>query len=146
MPRILLGSGVLSWPASERRSDRYGVVGLASDASPEARFLPLVLCRATRRRGALLVEIVTTRASHHVGDLFHGFFPSTPTVGEEIGLGVGTLFYETAEREVITATPTQTCCYVGLKPSEERAHFWLDPPALYRCHDQTVNLYFIPEE
>ena len=31
-----------------------------------------------------------------------------------------------------------------VKPDDDRETFWLDPKALYRCHQQTLVLWFRP--
>jgi hypothetical protein len=85
------------------------------------------------QKGKLIAEVIATRKSSHIGDLFHGFFPTTPNIGEEIELGEGTLFYEPGEYFA-----------VGLKPDDNRETFWLIPQNLYRVHEQTVKLFFLP--
>jgi hypothetical protein len=84
------------------------------------------------QRGRLVAEVLATRPSTHPGDLFHGWHPTTPEVGERIQLGVGTLFFE------------ELWEVAGLRPDDGRETFWLDPPALYRAHEQTVRLVFEP--
>lgn len=59
-----------------------------------------------------------------------------PTVGDQITLGTGTLF--------VAASP-DGITEIGLTPDDARAHDWLDPHALYRCHSQTVRLEFRPD-
>jgi hypothetical protein len=81
------------------------------------------------QRGSLVVEVLETRESTHIGDLFRGFFPSTPQVGEVIRLGSGAVFVEPGEISTI-----------GLLPDDHRTSDWLDPQALYRAHEQTVRL------
>ena len=73
-----------------------------------------------------------TRESNHIGDLFHGFMPKTPEIGEVIELGEGNVFYDIDEFGE----------NIGLKPSDNRKTFWLNPKMLYRCHSQTVDVYF----
>ena len=138
---ILIGTGSLSWDGYERRSDRYGTIGVYSVDSLGKKiteganlFLP-ALKKWEGKKGQLRAEVVETRKSTHIGDLFHGFFPTTPTKGEIILLGEGTLFLETSIHFMA----------VGLKPDDGRDIFWLNPEALYRAHEQTVNLFFIPE-
>jgi hypothetical protein len=77
--------------------------------------------------------VTETRESGHIGDLFHGFAPSMPDVGEVVDLGVGIL---DAERVEWCDDPT-----IVLKPGDGREHFWYDPRKLYRLHDQTVDLF-----
>lgn len=120
-----LGVGVLSWPGGERVGDRYGLVGLF----PEGMSKPLELSHSAEGHiGVLVAEVVETRESSHIGDLFHGFSPSKSPVGERIVLGHGKVFYEGP--------------YVGLVPLQARERFWLDPKSLYRVHDHVVRLFF----
>jgi hypothetical protein len=147
MTEHLIGRGGVSWPSAERRSDRYGLVGLLGvfpidvdsalwqgvepgTSYPTGEYLPLPLsvARLAGRRGTLVATVVETRASGHCGDLFRGIYPSTPTVGERITLGTGTLFVDDG-------------C-VGVRPDDGRESDWLDPRALYRAHAQTVVLTF----
>jgi hypothetical protein len=134
MPEYLLGEGILNWPAMERRSDRYGYVHLSPDVIPldfssdeEPSYIPL---KRYQGKGKLIARILKTRQSQHIGDLCRGIFPTTPDVGEEICLGEGRLHYEDHN--------------VGLKPLKPRHTDWLDPHMLYRCHEQTVQLVFMP--
>jgi hypothetical protein len=134
MTDVILGTGILNWPSVERRSDRYGYVHLYTDVIPldvstqdDPTYVSLT---QTQGKGQLIARILATRQSQHIGDLFRGFFPSTPTVDEEIILGTGTVDYEGYE--------------VGLRPCPHRETDWLDPRQLYRCHEQTVQLLFRP--
>jgi hypothetical protein len=136
---VTLGVGRLTWSASERVHDRYGTVWLMPDVdgcdSLTLGWVPAVrLDRALRgQRGQLRAEVLATRRSTHVGDLTHGWQPTTPAVGEVVVLGAGELFFEPGWE-------------VGLRPGDGRATFWLDPRALYRVHEQTVRLWFEPGE
>ncbi len=76
--------------------------------------------------------MLEARKSEHIGDLFRGFFPETPEVGEEIILGEGSVFYMQEDDRI----------YIGLKPNDGREKDWLDPKKLYRAHAQYVELYF----
>lgn len=126
--KLLVGKGQLSWNRGERVSDRYGSVRLYdSHGGP----VPLET-ELTRLKGRLVAKILEARRSTHIGDLFRGLFPSTPDVGEEILLGKGMVFYLDDGRAI------------GLEPEEPRDSDWLNPKALYRAHDQTVELYFEP--
>ena len=142
--RIMLGRGRLNWPGSERRSDRYGLVTLLSPPPDGTQrggpmpvygaTLPWAVALPVGRRGRLIAVAVETRESEHIGDLFRGIGPTTPDVGEEIVLGAGEVFAQEIEG-----------LYVGLRPDDGRDSDWLDPRALYRAHDQTVDLFFEPE-
>lgn len=145
--RILLGRGVLNWPSSERRSDRYGLISLspksggylgANDIEPESEaseYSAIESGKYAEQKGTMLATVLETRQSGHIGDFFRGIFPVTPKVGDEIELGSGTLFYQSTE-------------YgdggVGVKPDDGRDSDWMNPRNLYRCHDQTVALWFLP--
>jgi hypothetical protein len=137
MEPTLLGTGVLTWAKAERISDRYGAVYLmeeggnsrdGGDPKPYQAEVP------ADTFGALMVKVTEARESTHVGDMFRGIFPSTPEVGGWITLGIGFLFYTTCD----DARP------VGLKPEDGRVSDWLDPHALYRAHEQSVELWFQP--
>jgi len=127
---IELGIGVLNWPRSERVSDRYGTVHLLDEAGPAAEQL-LLKELPEGQTGSLIAEVLESRKSTHIGDLFRGIFPSTPEVGAKIILGHGKLFYNGN--------------HVGLQPEDDREKDWLDPHALYQVHEQTVKLIFVPE-
>jgi hypothetical protein len=126
---VLLGKGVLNWRAFERRTDRYGAVCLYKDHSGSDVTVPFVKIEGF---GKLVAIIKENRTSTHIGDLFHGFFPEKPKVGEVIELGEGNIFYEVDEYGET----------VGLQPKNGRVIFWLNPQLMYRCHGQTVELYF----
>jgi len=126
---IVLGRGVLSWYPIERISDRYGSVVLYGnvDGSDQSTF---DIGRFAGKTGSLIAVVFETRKSHHVGDLFRGFRPSTPEIGEAIVIGNGSLF----------VSDDRKC--VGLEPDDGRKVDWLDPESLYRAHHQTVDLIF----
>jgi hypothetical protein len=122
-----LGTGVLTWDGGERRSDRYGTVYLLD--SPDSEVSVRLAQIKEGAHGELVVLVMETRKSRHIGDLFHGIAPRTPRVGQEITLGAGTLFYADSGK-------------VGLKPDDGREDQWLDMRALYDAHEQTVTLFF----
>ncbi|HEY9296449.1 MAG TPA: hypothetical protein VIQ31_08760, partial [Phormidium sp.] len=64
--RRLLGGGELSWNVDERRSDRYGSVGLFSGDNTKRLEKALEL---QGTYGQLVAEVVETRKSTHIGDL-----------------------------------------------------------------------------
>ncbi len=128
---IELGQGQLWWPRFERQSDRYGTVFLLT--GPDAEDYVSFENAPVGQPGRLVAIVVETRRSEHCGDIARSLAPVTPTVGEEITLGAGTLFTDTdADLGIPTA--------VGLAPDDNRDADWLDPRALYRCHNQTVRL------
>lgn len=139
MSAVELGTGRLSWPRAERVGDRYGVVMLMVDGDSLSE--PTGYIRPANppigQRGRLVAEVLETRESTHIGDLFRGLFPETPEVGERIVLGNGTFFTEDTDWGALT---------MGLEPHEPRHSDWLDPVALYRAHEQTVRLTFEPED
>ena len=128
---MIVATGLLSWPRLERISDRYGSVQIIDGDGKSV----LDVEGLVGKRGTLVVRILETRQSRHIGDLFRGIGPSMPEVGEEIVLGNGTVFFD-------------DCGYynsVGLAPDDGRDCDWLDPKMLYRCHEQTVELQFVEE-
>jgi hypothetical protein len=139
---IMIGAGRLTWTGSERRSDRYGYVFLinSGDSTTKGTDWSEMVVRPEHLglRCRLLAHVIETRQSSHIGDLFHGVYPSTPEIGDTILLGVGLL-------SVISGREGKPL--VGLMPfDDDRSHMWLDIKALYRCHEQTVQLYYEPLE
>lgn len=129
---IKLGAGVLSWSRDERVSDRYGAVMLMTESHTPS---PIRNCGLIGgEKGRLVVQIAETRKSTHIGDLCRGLVPTTPKVGQLIELGSGTLFFDSCDNY-------QT---IGLRPSRARDSDWLNPHALYNCHEQVVSLWFVP--
>lgn len=136
--QVVVGRGRLTWDAGERRSDRYGYVYLInsgdSKSAGPADYAALNVQEKHIGLGVRLLAVVTeTRRSTHIGDLYHCIFPTTPDVGETVVLGTGTL---TVGRNCEGAPA------IGVKPSDERQVMWLDIYALYRCHEQTVELRY----
>lgn len=142
MEQQQIGEGVLTWRATERRSDRYGSVYLIPEGAnsfsrtPSPSLVnPAMTAKFDGRKGELIAVVTANRESTHIGDLFRGFAPSKPEIGEIINLGKGVLFTETAPEGGIT---------VGLRPDDSRDHDWLNIKSLYRAHEQSVKLYFHP--
>lgn len=137
---ILIGYGALSWPRYERVSDRYGYISLF-DSDSEDRVISAgahldikKITELVNQTGRLVAKVIEARKSTHIGDLFRGFSPTKPKKEEEIELGTGKLSH-------LVQDGIDT---VGLKPEDGREEDWLNPERLYRAHEQTVNLYFIP--
>lgn len=124
--KILLGTGILNWDRGERVSDRYGFVKLFTAIGSDETLLFDTIHKD--KNGRLIAEVIQTRKSDHIGDMFHGVFPVTPDVGESIVLGEGNL---TVDDDA-----------VGLTPADGRETLWLDINKLYRAHLQTIKLYF----
>lgn len=135
---VELGTGRLTWPRAERVGDRYGVVMLMADGDSMTETSHYInpTDPPVDRRGRLVAEVLETRDSTHIGDLFRGLFPETPEIGERIALGEGTFFTEDTDYGAIT---------MGLAPDDDRTSDWLDPRNLYRAHEQTVRLFFIED-
>jgi hypothetical protein len=137
--KTLIGYGILGWLGSERRSDRYGTVSLFDGDSNDKKLIakPIIhleeIKKLVGKKGKLEVEVLHTRQSTHIGDLFRGFSPSTPKKGQRLTLGEGKLF-----TELVEGINT-----VGLRPDDGRDSDWLQPEQLYKAHEQTVNLYFV---
>lgn len=132
-----VGTGIFTWHASERRTDRYGYFFLhpsnyeetayvLSDVNADA--LAEMECRKVR----IVCRVLESRTSGHIGDLFHGIFPTKPDVGEVVDLGVGVLDLVPPTERIGTQ--------IGLIPDDGREHFWIDPNKLYHLHDQTVEV------
>ena len=136
MSAHVLGIGQVNWPRSERVSDRYGVVGLYGDAHWQSGTMisdELDTRGIVGRVGTLCAVVLETRKADHIGDLFHGWLPGGAQVGDVIDLGVGRFFGERNEHGY----------FVGVEPADGRRSLWLDGPALYKCHSQTVRLEFV---
>lgn len=127
MNNKILGTGRLNWRRHERIGDRYGSICLMYNEDNGTFDLPKYT-----GFGKLIATVKETRDPIHIGDLFHGFFPQKPEIGDVIELGEGDIFYDNDEYGDM----------VGLKPKDNRETFWLGPKALYRCHNQTVELSF----
>ena len=128
---LLLGEGVLFWSSVERQTDRYGFVYLSTTPTENAERVPLFVADSAGEYGLLVAEIVESRQSPHMGDTFRHIFPERPELGEIIELGNG----------VCRVGDDHT---VGIEPEDDRAIDWMNPAALYRCHCQTVRLFFVP--
>ena len=136
-----IGTGTLTWMRSERITDRYGAVYLIPDgynslsrAAPPSLIEHEVVKTRVGEKGRLIAEVVETRESTHIGDVFRGLYPRTPKRGDRLVLGTGTFFSE-RNSEGLT---------IGVKPDDGRDSDWLDPRALYDAHEQTVTLFFEP--
>ena len=130
--------GILSWPAVERRSDRYGMIGLSSanyhgTATSSVELNLHELAKWTGFKVHIIARVIEARESGHVGDLFRQIFPSIPKVGEVVDLGSGFL---------IVGGQQEDMRVFGLRPEDGRKTDWFDPKKLYRLHDQTVELEF----
>lgn len=145
----LVARGVLNWNREERITDRYGAVhfnasrpdwgkdfagNAVEDLGAEVECLNEDSA-LVGRRGRLHALVVEARDSGHIGDFFRGVGPTRPEVGELVLLGEGTLFVEPREEDM--GSPA-----IGLRPVDGRESDWLDIRALYRCHEQTVEVYF----
>lgn len=118
----ILGTGLLSWPSTERIAGRYGIValfrlGISNEGESGLQGLPwnVDVASLVGKHGALVAYLED---------------------GQGVSLGTGTFFTEQA----------YGLTYVGLKPDEPREEDWLDPMQLhkvdaYMCR-QSVELYF----
>jgi len=134
-----IGYGIFSWSVDERRTNRYGSFHLANESFSGNDHVTVELNRKAldqflRKRVRLVCEVVESRASGHIGDMFLGVKPSQPPVGEKVEVGVGLLDIELCEWE-------KTITEILLRPGDARNELWIDPRKLYRLHDQTVGLY-----
>ncbi len=128
--RELIGSGILIWDREERRSNRYGSVALMNTLTSETAVS--LITKSENQHGRLVAVVKEARQSHHIGDRSHKVFPSMPSIGEEVVLGEGTVFFKKSELGHV----------VGLRPDDGRDQLWLDIQGLYRVHEQTVDLFF----
>lgn len=141
--KTLIGIGMLTWCAGERRADTYSRVWLMPEGT--GNFEHMISNRVdddvaktlVGKTGKLIANVIKTRESHHIGDMFHGIFPETPEVGEEVVLGEG----------VFEANNTYNIFTVGVRgePIDPDEEWVMDPRKLYRVHDQTVELYFVED-
>lgn len=125
-----IASGTLNWRGAERRTDRYGAICLMDPLRMDEAAIEAL----AGRRVTIRATVLEARKSRHIGDLFRGIRPTTPTVGEVVDLGAGEFF---TERDQWGLT-------FGLLPDDGRDTDWFDPRKLYRLHDQVVALAFIP--
>ena len=148
---VVLGVGVLNWNRAERVTDRYGYVYLLPEfggyegaecggKEPLHQAVNKSAVTLNGRRGALVAHVLKTRKSGHMGDFFHGVSPVTPKEGEEIVLGTGSF-----TAEVQKDPGDEPKVWVGIEPDDHRKNLKLDIKALYRAHDQTVRLEFVPD-
>lgn len=135
----ILGTGILTWPRNERRTDRYGYVhliarGQTSLTDDSDNLLDVNVARkASGRTGTIIAHVLEVRTSTHIGDLFRKIYPTQPELNEDIVLGTGILDLET----------NKACGpIVGLRPILMRDFDWLSPKQLYRAHEQFVELRF----
>lgn len=139
---------MLTWQSSERVGDRYGAIYFAetgcamppgfgdTPANQSSWTLDQAAIDASvGKRGTLRAIAIETRESPHIGDMFHGVVPTTPDVGETMVLGTGTLGLDGAPAE-------DSSIQFLLRPADGRSTLWMDIRALYRCHEQTVQLWF----
>lgn len=139
MEQQLIAIGIFMWTGPERRSDRYGMVYPSNENFEETHNMRVSFDRQLAesfvgKNVKLSCKVLETRQSGHAGDQHLGLFPETPEIGEMIELGIGPFHMEPnpyAERGFS----------IGIKPSDGRSEFWLDPKPWYRLHDQTVEFY-----
>ena len=139
MARTLIGTGILDWQRFERQSGRYGAFALFAPKDEDEHVVLAPQPELVGAHGKLVVKVLKTRQSTHLGDWGRGISPATPTVGEEIILGAGALFFEDEGEE------DDRLLAVGVRPADDE-YPWMDPGRLYRVHQQTVEVYFVQEE
>lgn len=133
----LVGRGKLTWMKSERISDRYGAVWLMSKDNNSFNAKPIpqpMWFPPPDQPGNLYAKVIEAIESTHCGDFFRGLFPVTPKVGDILLLGTGT-----ASVETINGIKTFL-----LTPIQLRDNDWLNPRALYNCHESIVELIWQP--
>lgn len=80
---MIKATGIFSWPGEERRSDRYGMIGLWPHNCDETATVTITLptrdlIRLSGSTVTITARVLETRDSGHIGDLFRGICPSTP--------------------------------------------------------------------
>ncbi len=138
--KVKFAHGIFMWQGTERRTARYGFFypsdsNFDGDAHAEATADLVLLGEYLDQRVKVTVVVVENRTSGHLGDRFMDppLMPTTPEVGESIEF-VGIL-HPMQERY-------SPCGWsFGIKPSERREKFWMDPAKWYRLHDQTCDFY-----
>ena len=140
---ILMGSGVVSWPPTERESGRYGFITLYSGVRKESR--QLFFKRVIPEYGKLGALVTETRIFKSSGDLKRGFKPTVPNRGDKFILGVGILWYPGSEKNKSINNKGDPRG-LGLRPiiDEIIPRYWLDPEILYKIVNQTCRIFFIP--
>lgn len=123
---MILGTGKFTWDSAERRTNRYGSFTLVDGV--EIFDSTIFLNKMVK----ISCEVLETRKSSHMGDIFLGIYPSTPKVGDVIELGTGIF-------DIQNSTWNEECPDFFLK-NEERRELWIDPVQLYKVHDQTVRV------
>lgn len=136
-----LGFGIVSWGRFERIEKRYGYIVLRSkpygDAVVESVTSDIDESLLQSFQGArvkIMCRVIESRKSGHCGDMFLGIFPTQPSVGDVIELGIG----------MLCTLPGKGCAgevQFGLAPYDARRELWIDPHLLYRLHDQTVEVF-----
>lgn len=134
-----IGHGVFCWEGIERVSNRYGSFFLdkmpyKKDDVTDIFVDTKALQKLTHKRVRIQCKVINTRESGHIGDLFLGIYPTTPSSGDVVDLGVGTL-------KLSYADWNPNIIKIALKPEDDRDELWIDPRKLYRLHDQTVEVY-----
>lgn len=134
-----IGLGIFMWNSPERRTDRYGVFFMSdstfeNDVKIEPSFDVDSAKEFIGTKVRLICVVVQNRKSGHFGDAFLNLKPTMPDVGESVELGVGICVMEESEHSPSGWT-------IGIKPSDGRGEFWIDPRRFYRLHDQTVELF-----
>lgn len=145
MVKRSLGTGMVTWDRGERIDDRYGFIYFYEEnsqgesvGSAEMDIVKAKELADREIRGKLVAEVRETRESTHVGDWFHNVYPTTPEVGEVIELSeVGTF--------VVTRNYYGDLA-VGIRPDDGRDTLWMNIRALYRVHEQTVELFLVEEQ
>ena len=131
--------GVLTWHAKERRSDRYGGIGLLerAPASIDDDDVPCVSLAKLRPLIGRTVKVTAwvreARESFHIGDIARGISAKgRAKVGEPIDLGQGELI------DVEIADDMEQ--FLFCRDGREKKNDWIDPRLLYRLHNQTVDV------
>lgn len=138
---LLVGTGILGWPPSERESGRYGILTLWTEHKSHplmmdyvpAKRIHLQVWRVPKKHVYcdLFALYLEQREFVNTGDPHRGYMPTRVGTGRDHKLGRGLLFYPDDRS-------------VGVQPYPMVEGPWLDPNELYKLIDQLVTLYIVP--
>ena len=140
MALTLIARGIFSWHPAERITKRYGAFMINKESynreiASNYKFQDMdKVAPLVGKRVRILASVFQSRYSGHIGDLFLGIYPTQPSVGDTVELGVGVLDY-------IKDKGCPEWSEFVLHPEDKREELWIDPNKLYTLHDQTVELW-----
>lgn len=138
--------GALTWPADERRSGRYGFIGLQdetiADAEPQeiedAHLDHVALDYAGGKQVYLVLTVVAVQPVRAIAQ-------AATAIGDRIVLGPGKLVWFEDPYSPTVMTGKWFPRWFGLMPDNPlKLTDWLDPMKLYRVLHQTVDVSILP--